>query len=94
MVVELASFDLYTILVEWIFGGSILASGIGILLGLILIGMICRMSPLLIIMICGMFIVVFGTGYGGSLFTGLAFIFGLLYAVQGILNVINSRNYY
>lgn len=85
-------FDIYGLLVETIFG-SIFLSLVGIMIAMILICILCRMSPLLIIMLCGTAFIVFMTGYYGSIFMAAALLGALLYFGAGLLNMINARRY-
>ena len=91
-IVDIAIFDMYYILVESLFG-SVLWAGLAFAVVLILMATLMKMSPLLQIMIVGMFAITFGIGYGGSLFAVAGFVLGLLYFSAGMYNVIVAKFY-
>ena len=84
-----ALLDLYYVLVEVIFG-NILLAGFGVAVLFLIIGILMRMSPLLMLFIIGMFIVTFGVGWGGSIFAMLAILAGLIYFGISLGNAINK----
>ena len=66
-------FDLYYLLVENIFG-SVLLSGIGLVILFMIMGFVCKMSPMTIYILVGYFIGIFAIGYIGELAALLLFI--------------------
>jgi len=87
MVFGTDTIDLYFVLVETIFG-SILFSGVAVVLTFLILCVLFRMSPLLIIFIIGGFVLHFGIGYGGAIFAVFGMILGLIYFAVGIWNYI------
>jgi len=77
--------DLFGLLVENVFG-SILLSGLGISAILFFIGIIGRMSIKSVIIIVGIFLAVFATGYIGALAAVPIFIGVFIYFVSGLIN--------
>lgn len=84
-----AALNLYPLLVEGVFGGLLMA-GIGISCILVVIGMISKMSQLLIISIVGLFILAYGLGYVGALVAVPAFIFSATYFSIGLYNWVRA----
>jgi hypothetical protein len=82
-----AMFDLYYLLVEQVFG-SVLLSGAGIVIFLLVIGVLSRMSPLTMSMLIGFFIGVFAMGYVGDLAGILLFLGAGIYGITGLLRAI------
>ena len=69
----MAFLNLYPLLVESLFGGLLLA-GIGIAVTIVIIGMIARMSQMLLLTLLFTFILAYGMGYVGALVGVPAFI--------------------
>lgn len=83
------AFDLWYLFVENVFG-NLLLSGVGILAILFVIGMLSKMSPILMMYLTVLYAVAFGGGYVGALFAVPVFILTFLYFAQGVLNFVNS----
>jgi len=84
-----ASFDLFYLFVEQVFGGLYIA-GIGLAGIFFLIGVLSGLSFLTTSVVIGLFLMVYAIGCIGG---PAAFLFGtlaLVYAFYGILNFINS----
>ena len=79
----IALFDLYFLLVENIFG-SVLLSGLGLVILFIIMGFVCRMSPTTIIILNAYFIGVFSIGYIGELGALLLFIPAFMWFMTGL----------
>jgi len=84
-----AGFDLFYLFVENVFGG-ILISALGFVAFFVFIGMVTKMSPQLLIMLLGLFVMTFAIGYVGGLAAFLFGIIAILYAFQGLINFVNS----
>jgi len=78
-----APLDLYYLLVENVFG-SVLLSGLGLVIFFIIIGMICKMSPMTIIILVGYFVGVFSIGYIGEIGALLLFIPAFMWFMTGL----------
>lgn len=78
-----ALFDLYYLLVENVFG-SVLLSGIGLVVLFMVLGMVCKMSPMTIIVLVGYFIGIFSIGYVGELAALLLFIPAFMWFITGL----------
>lgn len=74
----LESFNLYPLLVQYTFGGLLMA-GIGIAGLMVLIGMFTRQSPTLIRFLVFAFLLAYGIGYVGALVALPAFVFSMIY---------------
>ena len=84
-----ASFDLFYLFVENVFGGVLLAC-LGFIALFVFIGMISKMSPQLLILLIGIFIVTVGIGFVGG---AAAFLFGIIaiyYAFSGLINFVTG----
>lgn len=79
-----AMFDLYFLLVENLFG-SVLLSGVGLVILFFIMGMISRMSVNSIVIFTGYFVAVFSIGYAGELGAVLVFIPAFIYFARGLL---------
>lgn len=82
----MAFLNLYPLLVETIFG-SILLAGIGLMIFFVVIGMLTRMSQMLIITILFAFIIAYGIGYVGAIIAIPAFVFAATYLGYNIIKV-------
>jgi hypothetical protein len=79
-----ASFDLYGLLVENVFG-NLLFTIIALTVILVVIGMMSRMSLLMIIASTVLFLMVMMIGFFGSLFAVLMFTFSAIYFFSSII---------
>ena len=77
--------NLFTLLVENVFG-SIWLAGLGITILFIVMGMMSKMSAPTIIVVVGTFIGVFAVGYVGAIAAVPLFIIGLIYFAYGWIN--------
>ena len=78
-----ALLDLYFLLVENVFG-SVLLSGLGLVILFIIMGFICKMSPTTIIILNAYFIGIFSIGYIGELGALLLFIPAFMWCMTGL----------
>lgn len=78
-----ALLDLYFLLVEQTFG-SVLLSGLGLVILFIIMGFICKMSPTTIIILNAYFIGIFSIGYIGELGALLLFIPAFMWFMTGL----------
>lgn len=85
-----ASFDLFFLLVETIFG-NILFTGVALAAGIWLIGMWTKMAPVTLIILTGTFIMAYSIGYVGGLAALLWGIIGIVYLFYGFQNMIKSQ---
>ena len=79
----LALFDLYYLLVENVFG-SVLLSGLGLVILFMLLGFICKMSPMTIYILVAYFVGIFAIGYIGELAAVLLFIPCFMWFMTGL----------
>ena len=84
-----ASFDLYYLLVENVFG-SLALTGLGLAALFAIMGVASKMSSTSIIMVVGTFIMVFAVGSVGAYAAVPLFIAAVTYFGIGLLNFINS----
>ncbi len=84
---EYYAFDMYFLLVEHVFG-NIWYTGIGMIIGFLLLGMLARMSTTTLIWFIGFFIGVFIIGAVGELAYVIMFSFAAFYFGYNLLKFI------